>query len=119
MKRRTFLTASSTIGIVGAVSGSTVVSSVYTSMSTSVLLEEFDPATKGVYDKFIVDVKENIQDSEMDEKLANKVFTPVQIISKKTTGRNPQIVYKNKAGEYVRLSVINGNQKVEISKTLN
>ncbi len=55
MKRRTFLTTASTIGIVGVASGSTVVSSVYDNLSTSILIEEFDTPVKNVLDKFVVD----------------------------------------------------------------
>jgi len=42
MKRRIFLTAASTVGIVGVASSATVVSSVYKSVSESVILQEFD-----------------------------------------------------------------------------
>jgi len=116
MKRRTFLTASSTFGIAGAVSGASVVSSVYTSINTSVLLEEFSPKAKDALDKFMAEAIQNTQALGLDEKLAASIVMPVHIISKKTLGHNQEIVYKNKSGQHISLSVVKGVAKINVLK---
>lgn len=118
MKRRTFLTASSTLGIAGTVSGASVVSSVYSSISTDILLEEFKPDTRKVLDKFMADVALNVQELGLDKKIAKRIFTPVQIINKKMVGSNQNITFKNKSGEYISLSGAKNNKRISIQKSL-
>ena len=96
MKRRTFLTVTGTIGIAGAVSGATVVSSVYSSVSANLLIGEFSAPTKNAFDNFIENVAQNAQETEIDEKFIQQTVTPVQIINKKFDGNNHSIVFKNK-----------------------
>ena len=119
MKRRIFLSAASTIGIAGAVSSASVVSSAYSSVSTSLLLEDFSPSTRIILDKFQANAVESCQELGLNAKHAKVLTTPVQIISKTTKGDDQHITFKNKAGEYVSLSIINGAEKIKISKTLN
>jgi len=108
MKRRTFLTAASTVGIVGVASSATVVSSVYNNLSVSVLLEEFDAPNKKILNKFVADITENAESLGIDPAFVKHIAMPVQIISNKTKKGNQNIIYKNKAGQIVSLSVENG-----------
>ena len=118
MKRRTFLAASGTVGIAGVVSGASVVSTVYTSMSTSILLEEFNVNTRNVLDKFMADVMLNTKALGLDENIATLLVMPAQIIDKKSTKNNQRIIYKNKSGDYISLSVTKGVERIEVFKTL-
>lgn len=110
MKRRTFLTAASTIGVVSVASSATVVSSLYNNLSTSVLLEEFDSPSKIVLDKFIADVNENVESLGLDSKYAKHLALPVQIINKD----KQNITYKNKAGQTISISTKNGKGKLRL-----
>ena len=47
MKRRNFLATAGTVGIATTVAGGTVVSSAYSSINATVLLQEFQPESKG------------------------------------------------------------------------
>lgn len=115
MKRRSFLNTSGTIGIASVVSGASVVSSVYSSVNTSVLLKEFNPSTRNVFDRFIEDVKLNGEVLGLDPKFTKKLVMPVQIIDNNSSFGNEKITYKNKSGEVVSISVINGIERIEIS----
>ena len=117
MKRRAFLTASGTIGIVGAMSGTSVVSSVFSGISEHVSLEEFNPATRSILDKFMADTATNIQELGLDAKIAKQLVTPVRIISKKASGNDVKIVYKNKAKDCVTLSITKGVERIHIAKS--
>lgn len=117
MKRRNFLTATGTVGIVGVVSGSTVLSSAYNSISTSVALEEFKPATKDLLHQFIAEVKDNVQSLGLEENITNLVTMPIRIIRNDSESKDQKIVYKNQSGEYITMSVVNGRTKIEVSKS--
>jgi hypothetical protein len=108
MKRRTFLTAASTIGAVSIASSATVVTSFYSDYSTSLLLEEFDSPAKVVLDKFVADVSENAKSLGLDSTLAKRLAMPVQIIKKD----NKNIIYKNKAGQIISISSKDGKLKL-------
>ena len=114
MKRRTFLTAASTVGIVGAASGATVVSSVYNNLSLSVLLEEFDAPAKNVLDKFEADIIENAESLGLDTNLARKTAMPTQIISKNSKSGVQTITYKNKCGHKVSMSIAKDYSRVTL-----
>ena len=113
MKRRTFLTAASTIGVVSVASSATVVSSVYNNLSTSVLLEEFDSPSQIVLDKFIADINENTESLGLSSKFAKRLAMPVQIIN----NEKQNIVYKNKAGQTISISTKNGKGKLKLLQT--
>lgn len=117
MKRRTFLTAASTIGIVSAASSATVVSSVYNDISTNILLEEFKPSSKNVLDKFLSDVSENATSLGIDSKIAKRLAMPVRIISNESKKNNQNISYKNKAGQTISICTINGKSSLKIMHT--
>lgn len=108
MKRRTFLTAASTVGIVGVASSATVVSSVYNNLSVSILLEEFDTSNKTILDKFVGDITENAENLALDVSFAKRMAMPVQIINKNQIGDKQSIIYKNKAGQTITISEENG-----------
>ena len=113
MKRRTFLTAASTIGVVSVASSATVVSSVYKDISTKILLEEFDTSSKTVLDKFISDISENTASLGLDSKYAKRLAMPVQIIKKDLEN----ITYKNKAGHTILISTKNGIGQLKLLYT--
>ncbi len=108
MKRRTFLTAASTVGVVGVASSATVVSSVYNNLSLSVLLEDFDDSNKKVLDKFVANIKENTESLGLDAAFAKDLAMPVQIICMDSKKAGQNIIYKNKTGQIISLSVENG-----------
>ena len=114
MKRRTFLTAASTVGIVGAASGATVVSSVYNNLSVNVLLEEFDTPSKKVLNKFVGSIAENVESLGLDSSLAKRLAMPRQIIENDIKDGHQNIIYKNKAGQTITISMIDGVGKIRI-----
>lgn len=114
MKRRTFLTAASTIGIIGAASSATLASSVYTNISTSVLLEEFDTPSKIVLDKFVSDITENAESLGLDTSLAKRMAMPTQILSKESTRGNQNITFRNRTGQLIQLTFKNGTGRILI-----
>ncbi len=118
MKRRTFLATSSTVGIASVVPSGFVATSIFSSLNTKVLLEEFQKPTKVVLDKFMADVSLNIQSLGLDETLAKRLVLPVEIINNKSTKGNHNIIYKNGSGEYISLSITNGIERIKISKTV-
>ena len=119
MKRRIFLSTASTVGIVGAVSSASLVSSAYSSISTGVLLQEFGSATRSALDNFVANVKANIEHLGLDEKLVEQIAMPTQIISNNSTGSNQHITYKNKSGQYISLSITDGVERAVVSTTLS
>ena len=114
MKRRTFLTTSSTVGIVGMVSGASVVSSTYNSISASLLLEEFPGYTRSILDNFSAEVKLNIQAHGLDERLTDHLVMPVRIIDKNSKGAQHSITYKNASGQRISLSMEKGEEIIRI-----
>ena len=117
MKRRIFLTAASTVGIVGVASSATVVSSVYNNLSVSVLLEEFDVPSKNILNKFVSDIAENTAALGLDSNLAKRLAMPVHIIKNEKLNGHQSLIYKNKAGQTISLSEGFKNEKVVILKT--
>lgn len=118
MKRRTFLTASSTVGIATAIPGGLFASSVYNDFNARLILNEFNDSTKVVFDKFMENAILNIQSLELDENLAKDIVMPISVISKKSQGNDHNLVYKNKSGSFVSLSIKNGIERIIISKTV-
>jgi D-arabinose 1-dehydrogenase-like Zn-dependent alcohol dehydrogenase len=114
MKRRTFLSATSTIGIVGVASSATLATSLYTNLSTSVLLEDFNETSKKVLDKFVSDISENAKVLGLDSDLAKRIAMPVHIFSNVSSKNSQSITYKNKNGQYILLTVENGSGHVKI-----
>lgn len=114
MKRRTFLTAAGTVGIIGVASSASTVSSVYSSLSTRVLLEEFDAPSKNALDKFIKDVNANAESLGLNASFAKRLAMPVQIISKNSNKEGNNLLYKNKAGKVISISVSNGKGSLRV-----
>ncbi|MDF1698265.1 MAG: hypothetical protein P1U56_20620 [Saprospiraceae bacterium] len=110
MKRRTFLTAAGTVGIIGAASATTVVSSVYKNLGSNALLAELDTPAQKAIDKFLNDIKENSTDLGLDANLANNLAMPVQIIRQE----KKHVAYKNRAGNEVSITFENGVGKLRI-----
>lgn len=104
MKRRTFLTAAGTIGAVSIASSATVVSSVYNSLSSQILLEEFDAISKTALDKFIVDFNENSESLNLNLNIAKSLVMPVQVLTK----TKQELIYKSMSGETISISNKNG-----------
>lgn len=117
MRRRSFVTALGTVGI-GLAStipaSAAVVSGTFSSISAMNMQKEFNPAVKSVLDKFEADVAQNIESLGLDKKYVALVSAPIRIKHKKTTGKRHQIVYENRAGERISLSVHKGVQRIEI-----
>ncbi|MFK8101969.1 MAG: hypothetical protein AB8G15_05585 [Saprospiraceae bacterium] len=116
MKRRSFLTATGTVGIASIVSGSTVASSVFSSINTNVLLEDFNDQSKTVLNEFMKDIVLNTKDLGLDADLAKNIVMPVLLLKNNTSGKNQNITYKNKFGDIVSLSTYKGKQQIKISK---
>ncbi|MEM9549484.1 MAG: hypothetical protein AAGA77_26170 [Bacteroidota bacterium] len=103
MKRRTFLTATATVGAIGAASGATVVSSMYNTINLNILLEEFDAPAKVLLEDLVSAVSENIQELDLDSNFAKKMAMPVQILSNNLTGKEKSISYRNKYNQTITL----------------
>jgi len=118
MKRRNFLTAAGTVGLMGTVSGSSLVSSAYSSINSHALMGEFSTATKSTLENFMADVALNIQSLGLDQKYAALIALPTKIVKKQSKGKNQSITYKNKSGNFISISINKGVEKVSISNTL-
>ncbi|MFT6335400.1 MAG: hypothetical protein ACI86M_001888 [Saprospiraceae bacterium] len=114
MKRRTFLTAAGTVGTIGIAASATSVTSLYNSINTTVLLADFDTSSKNMLDKLISDATENTLSLGLDSKIAKNLAMPVHVISKDSSKGNQSIVYKNKAGQIISMSIENNIEKVKI-----
>ena len=110
MKRRSFLSAAGTIGVVSVAAGSTVVSSVYHDITTNQLLAEFDEASRKTLDKFIYDLEENSSELGLESSLARKIALPASI-TKKTKNN---IEYKNRLGSTISITEKGGIRKLRI-----
>jgi len=109
MKRRNFLAAAGTVGAVGAVSAGSLVSSTYSSLTVNACLQEFGSLTKAAWDKFSADVSLNLTSLGLDQKHVSAITAPVQIISKDLTN----VTFKNKSGQIISMSVVDGVELVE------
>ncbi len=118
MKRRQFLATTGTIGIASTISSAAVVSSTYSSVENSMLMEEFAPKLKSVFDKFVSDVALNCKELGLDKKYESRVAMPAHIISKKSTIGSQNIIYKNKSGGYISLTVTDGVERIKVLDTL-
>ena len=114
MKRRHFLATAGTVGIAGTVAAGSVVSSAYSSFSTSILLEEFEPEVKTVLDNFQAQMAMNVESMGLDQKHVAQNVLPTRIISKKSAKGVQTIVYKNKARKYVSLSTGKGVERIQV-----
>lgn len=114
MKRRNFLATAGTVGIATTVAGGSVVSSAYASISANALLQEFQPQVKTVFENFSTQVNQNTTDMGLDSKHVSRTVLPTRIISQEPT----RIVYKNRSGQYVSLSVVKGMERIQISNAL-
>ncbi len=112
MKRRIFLSAASTVGIVGVASSATVVSSVYNNLGLSALLEDFDTPSKNILNKFVSDIAENTESLGLDSKIAKRLAMPVHIIKNEKLNGHQSLTFKNKAGQTISLSEGFKNDKV-------
>lgn len=112
MKRRSFLSAAGTVGTIGVATGATSITSLYSNINTSVLLSDFDMTSKAMLDKLINDAKENALSLGLDPKLSKRLAMPVHIISNDFSNGDQRIVYKNKAGLVISMSVDNDVEKI-------
>jgi len=60
----------------------------------------------------------NVETLGLEGKFVKQIAMPVQIISNKTVGNKHSIVYKNKSGEYISLTVKNGVERIEVLKSI-
>ena len=117
MRRRVFLSATSTIGIAGVASGGSVVSSIYTRISKHAILSEFSPISKSILDHFTSELALNVHEHELKEDYIASVAMPVRIIKKDYKNGLQRIVYKNKVGKFIELCMKDGRKIVRISNT--
>lgn len=110
MKRRNFLTAAGTVGIIGAASSATLASSVYNSISKNILLEEFDAPSIKALDKFASDISENMGSLNLNDNFAQRFTTPTHIVEKNKNS----IVFKNKAGQTVSIATKHGKKEIKV-----
>ena len=114
MKRRHFLATAGTVGIATTVAGGSVASSAYATINAAVLLQEFQPEVKTIYSRFATELEVNTKDLGLDSKYISRTVLPTRIIS-----QEPQrIVYKNQSGQYVSLSVVNGEKRIQLANEL-
>lgn len=109
MKRRVFLAAAGTVGAVGAVSAGSLVSSAYSSLTVNACLQEFSTPTRTAWNKFSTDISKNVKSLGLDDKYVSMITSPVQVISKS----QENIVFKNKSGQVVSLSIVDGMERIE------
>lgn len=118
MKRRTFLSAAGTLGIVGAASSTTLATAAYHGLSAQAALKEFTPLSKTTLDGFVKDLAQNLADYPYAKDLIHRTATPLLVMDKKITNKQHQIVYKNKAGQYITLTTSHKQQSVKITTDL-
>jgi len=118
MKRRNFLSAAGTVGLVGTISGSTIISSTYSSVNSQMLLSEFSKATKKTFNKLITNVSANFKSLGLDGKFVDLIVQPTKIVSKKSLKGDQRITYLNGSGEFVSISIKQGKEHIKFSKSL-
>ena len=77
------------------------------------MLEEFDITTKTVLNKFISDVKINTASLGIDSNFAKSLTTPIQIMNKEVKKNMQNIVFKNKFGQKISISVVNDIETIK------
>lgn len=107
MRRRNFIATSSTAVMVSAFSSLNATSSVYTSLSTNATLAEFPNEGKLAIKKLTAELNRNLI---KDQKIIENLVTPVRIIKNQQKRGKLNMVYKNKVGDYVVLTVKSGKE---------
>ncbi|MFT5165340.1 MAG: putative aspartyl protease [Saprospiraceae bacterium] len=118
MKRRNFIATTGTAALVGATSSLSAASSIYSSISSEVAIAEFSDSTKNVLDSFITELQFHLKDHSESQELITQLAKPMRIISKQAKKDNEAIIYKNKNGQYIKLSTQNGVEVIYISDDL-
>ena len=114
MRRRHFLAAAGTVGIATTVSAGSVASAAFTSINASVLLQEFQPAAKTVYDSFLTTAATNFESLGLEgQQHIKRIVLPTRTMS-----QGPEhIVYRNQAGQYISLYTTKGMEWIKVSST--
>lgn len=115
MKRRKFLSATGIAVAASTTSGMATVSTIYSEISSQVSLAEFPPSSRKGLNSFINNLEQNLSPNLDNSQLVKSLAMPVRIISQKQDSTGDHIVYKNKSGKYVKLSVKNGVETIIIS----
>jgi hypothetical protein len=115
MKRRNFLSAASIAVAAGVTSGLSATASTFNGVSSFAALNEFSNAGQSALSKFKAELSEGLTSFSGGKRLAENVAMPVRIISKTSKKGLEQLIYKNKAGQYIRLRVKDGVETFYIS----
>ncbi len=118
MKRRNFISTTGTAALIGATSSLSAASSVYNSFSSEAAMLEFSDKTKKVLDGFVESLNFNLKDKPANQQLSTQIAMPIRIIDKDFGRTSHTIIYKNKLGQYIKLSSEKGKETIYISNTL-
>jgi hypothetical protein len=118
MKRRNFISTTGTAALIGATSSLSAASSIYNNLSSETALMEFSDSTKKGLDNFINELQFHFKDHSESQMLISQLSKPMRIISKQEGKENQAIVYKNKTGNYIKISIQKGKEVVQISNDL-
>lgn len=114
MKRRFFLSATSVAVATGVTSGLSAASGSFNKMSSFVSLQAFSAKSKGVLDNFTAELREHLVDASNKNQIIENLTMPVRIIVNESSLKGEKIIYKNKAGNYIKLVVKNGEETIHV-----
>ncbi|MFK7948226.1 MAG: hypothetical protein AB8G11_11580 [Saprospiraceae bacterium] len=117
MKRRFFLSATGVAVATGVTSGLSAASGSFNKMSAFVSLQEFSSKSKNVLDNFVNQLEQHMVDVPQKSQIIKNLAMPVRIITKESSHKEEKVVYTNKAGNYIKLSVKNGKETIHIYNT--
>ncbi len=107
MRRRNFIATSGTAVMVSAFTSLNATSSIYTSLSKSATLAEFPNEGINAIKKLTSELNRNLSNRQ---DIIENLVTPIRIIKNQQKRDKLNMVYKNKAGDYVVLSVKKGKE---------
>ena len=105
MERRNFLSVTSLVVAIGFTFGLSAASSTFDDMSSYASLDEFSKSLKKVLDNFINELEQNFGSYSDKETLVKRIVIPTRMINQSSKSGTEYVIYKNKAGQYVKLTL--------------
>jgi hypothetical protein len=115
MERRNFLSATSLVVATGFTFGLSAASSTFDDMSSYVSLNELSKPSKKVLDNFVNELEQNFGSHSDKDILVKRIAMPIRIINQSSKSGTEYVIYKNKAGQYVKLTLKDDVETIYIS----
>lgn len=115
MKRRNFIAATGVIFASTIASNVTAGTSTFNSLSSEAALNEFSKPTKTALKNFVGELEAGFIAHPNHKQLMKNIATPVRIIEKSSKRGVETISFKNRNGEFIKITIKKGVERVHIS----